>query len=213
MKFAAILFVVLAPLVAARAVSPPGSVHLIRPNPNIRVPDSAVITYGFAEDTNQIYGLVKNITMYYMQPDGSQVASDSFGSDFTNQDGSFDNGGYSPDECRNYPGTSMTSNFSASQPGNYTLFWDITYVMSSDPTKANSTYCGPGPFSKQNWLMNSTVIVVEASLGSGVDIGTSTTDVNLPSSPTGRVNGAVGIAPGHAAGLLSVLAMVIGVVA
>jgi hypothetical protein len=40
--------------------------------------------------------------------------------------------------------------------------------MSADPTHANSSYCGPEPFSRQSWQLNSTLNVLDTSLSGGV---------------------------------------------
>jgi hypothetical protein len=40
--------------------------------------------------------------------------------------------------------------------------------MSADPTRANSSYCGPEPFSRKSWQFNSTLNVLDPSLGGGV---------------------------------------------
>jgi hypothetical protein len=67
----------------------------------------------------------------------------------------------------------------------YTLFWNITYVLSSDPAQANKTYCGGGPFSSQSWVLNSTVQVVDE--GSRFSETITQRDFQLPTEPTGLV--------------------------
>jgi hypothetical protein len=189
MKTIAFIIALLAPLTWAKAVSPPNTITLIRPDPSARYPRDTILTYGFTWPNGDIlYGLVHNITMYYTQPDGSTVPSGSFGSRYTNGDGSFQVDGYTPAQCRTYPGTITTREVPAYQAGKYTLFWSVTYVMSDDPTQANSTYCGPSPYSKQSWVVNSTATVVDASAGTAVRASSVTTPSQFPSSPTGRVN-------------------------
>lgn len=82
--------------------------------------------------------------------------------------------------------------------------------MSSDPTKANETYCGPGPFSKQNWDVNSTVEVIDVNVGGPAFAPTATTTSPLPSKPTGKVNSnALGVS-GSVANWGSALGMLVG---
>jgi len=61
--------------------------------------------------------------------------------------------------------------------------------MSSDTKEANSSYCGPEPFTVQTWLVNSSVRVQDAAAGSEVSALVFTMATRLPSSPTGKVTG------------------------
>jgi len=196
-----IVLALLAPLAVFAAVDPPSSITLIRPDPDTRVPTYANLTFGFTSSSTQYWGLIQNIEMSYSQPDGSTIQSSTYGPPFQSS-------GYSAAECRSFPGTTMLNEVNASQTGQYMFFWDVTYVESSDSTKANQSYCGPPPFSKQNWVLNSTVTVVNANLGTGIIAATASTTQKLPSKPTGRVNnGAVSVGGsaakwGSAVGLL-----------
>jgi len=212
MKTFTLILAIFVSLVFA-AVDAPGSITLIRPDPKTRVPQGTNLTFGFASPDQQLYGLLQNVRMSHTQPDGTNVPGPTFGPSFT-EGGSFQSEGYTPAECRTFPGVSTTSQINASQVGNYTFFWNITYVMSADSTKANDTFCGPPPFSRQNWNVNSTVRVIEVNVGTAVAAATATTTSALPSKPTGKVNNAVGIKGsvlnlGSTLGLLAGLAMMV----
>jgi hypothetical protein len=55
--------------------------------------------------------------------------------------------------------------------------------MSSDPSQANSTYCGPGPFSFEYYVLNKTFSVISNETQGA--LATITTE--LPQQPTGLV--------------------------
>jgi hypothetical protein len=55
--------------------------------------------------------------------------------------------------------------------------------VSSDPSQANSTYCGPGPFSYETYILNKTFSVT-SNEGQG---GIATITTQLPQQPTGMV--------------------------
>jgi len=184
-----IVLVLLSSLFVFASVDTPGSISLIRPKPNTNVTQYTNLTYGVSSSNKQYWGLVENVVMWYTAPDGTQTPSPTYGPAITSG-GVFQDSGYTPEECRSYPGTTSLNVVNASETGNYTFFWNVTYVESSDPTQANSTYCGPPPFSQQSWLLNSTVEVVEADFGTAVVGATSTTMQGLPSKPTGKVNSA-----------------------
>ena len=92
----------------------------------------------------------------------------------------------------------------------YTFFWNVTYVESSDSTKANDSYCGPPPFSEQQWELNSTVTVVQANLGTGIMEAAASTTQNLPSKPTGKVNNGAAAVCGSIANWGSVVGLLLG---
>jgi len=206
----AIILALLAPLAVFAAVDPPGSIALIRPDPEVRVPQYANLTYGFTSSKTQYWGLIQNIRMSYAQPDGSRIESSTYGPSITSG-GSFENSGYSPQECRSFPGTMTLNEVNATQTGQYTFFWDVTYVESSDSTKANSSYCGPPPFSQQTWTLNSTVTVADANLGPGIIAAIGSTTQDLPSKPTGRVNNGAVWMGGRAANWGSAVGLLLGV--
>lgn len=114
----AIILALLAPLAVFAAVDAPGSITLIRPNPDSQVPQNANLTYGFASSNTQYWGLIQNIKMSYAQPDGSRIQSSTYGPSITSG-GSFQNNGYSPEECRSYPGMTMLNDVNATQTGQY----------------------------------------------------------------------------------------------
>ncbi|KAH9927796.1 uncharacterized protein B0H18DRAFT_1002243, partial [Fomitopsis serialis] len=88
--------------------------------------------------------------------------------------------------CGSYPGTGYSGCAVAPDTGTYTVVWNFTYTMSSDPAKANKSYCGPAPFSTQTFLLNRTfearVIQGEATSFTNLEYMTTTT---LPTKPTG----------------------------
>jgi len=73
----------------------------------------------------------------------------------------------------------------------YTIHWNITYGLSSDPLQANSSYCGPEPFSWQTFILNKTVTVLpEGALGHNggrLSVPLTTVVSQFPSEPTGQV--------------------------
>jgi len=193
----AIILTLFASLAVFAAVDPPDSITLIRPDPDTSVPQYANLTYGFTSSKTQYWGLIQNIKMSYTQPDGSTIQSSAYGPPITSG-GSFQSSGYTPEECRSFPDTTALNEVNASQTGEYTFIWDVTYVESSDSTKANESYCGPPPFSEQKWELNSTVMVVNANLGAGIVAATASTTQKLPSNPTGRVNNGAVLMSGSA---------------
>jgi hypothetical protein len=88
--------------------------------------------------------------------------------------------------------------------------WDVTYVMSSDPSQANSSSCGPPPFSKQDWSLTSTVSVIDADVGAAVIAATASATVPLPGKPTGKVNNGAKWAGGTACAWSTATVMFIG---
>jgi hypothetical protein len=107
-----IILVLVAALAVFAAVDPPGSITLIRPDPDTHVPQYANLTYGFTSSKTQYWGLIQNIQMSYSQPDGSTIQSSTYGPPITSS-------GYSPQECRSFPGTTMLNEVNASQTGQY----------------------------------------------------------------------------------------------
>jgi len=208
MQIFTLFLAIFASLVFA-SVDPPGSVTLIRPDPKTHVPQNTNLTFGFASPSQQLYGLLQNVKMSYTMPDGTNVPSGSFGPAIT-QGGTFQTNGYTPAECRTYPGVSAVNEINASQVGTYTFFWNITYVESSDSTKANDTYCGPPPFSQQNWDVNSTVQVLSVDAGTAAVAATATTTSPLPSKPTGKVNNDAAGLKGNVLNLGSALGLLAG---
>jgi hypothetical protein len=65
----------------------------------------------------------------------------------------------------------------------YTATWNFTYAMSSDPSQANSTYCGPGPFSFEYYVLNKTFSVTSNETQGAL----ATITTQLPQQPTGLV--------------------------
>jgi hypothetical protein len=55
--------------------------------------------------------------------------------------------------------------------------------MSSDPSQANSTYCGPGPFSFEYYVLNKTFSVISNETQGAL----ATITTLLPQQPTGLV--------------------------
>lgn len=71
--------------------------------------------------------------------------------------------------------------------------WAVGYWTSANPSKANATYCEPGPFSLQTWVLNATFDVYDMGSHVGGSMETRTTE--LPMKPTGsakKVSAAVG---------------------
>lgn len=113
---ALILAALLAPLTVFASIDPPGSITLIRPDPKTSVPQNVNVTYGFVSSKTQYWGLIQNIRMSYTQPDGSRITSPTYGPAVTSG-GTFQDNGYSPEECRSYPGTSLLNEVTAFQVG------------------------------------------------------------------------------------------------
>jgi hypothetical protein len=83
------------------------------------------------------------------------------------------------------PGAAARADISRS----YTAFWNFTYATSSDPSQANGSYCGPGPFSFESYVVNKT-FSVNATTSEEQPAATVTTD--LPQQPTGLVKSSAG---------------------
>lgn len=69
----------------------------------------------------------------------------------------------------------------------YVIHYNITYGMSSDTSQANSTFCGPPPYSFQSWIVNSTFNVRAPAEGDGGTLTPASFTTGLPSAPTGMV--------------------------
>lgn len=65
----------------------------------------------------------------------------------------------------------------------YTVFWNLTYGMSSNTSLADGNYCGPPPYTFEHWSLNGTFEVRD-----GASNATSpTTATQIPTEPTGTV--------------------------
>ncbi len=71
----------------------------------------------------------------------------------------------------------------------YTIRYNISYWLSSDPSQANDTYCGPQPFTHETWILNPTFSVGTSKecCGAVPFISSLGTTSALPSTPTGKI--------------------------
>jgi hypothetical protein len=99
----------------------------------------------------------------------------------------------------------------------YTFIWDVFYVMSSDSKQANSSWCGPDPFTIQSWTLNSTVNVTDNSPGTAGTAAAAQTEsvtTRLSSKPTGKVvNAATGAGVASWANALVMFGVCMGMLA
>ncbi|KAE9394846.1 hypothetical protein BT96DRAFT_942869 [Gymnopus androsaceus JB14] len=70
--------------------------------------------------------------------------------------------------------------------GTCTVQYNASYWLSSDPSQANASYCGPPPFSRQYWLLNSTFAASQNS-GNVTNASDISVVATFPSSPTEEV--------------------------
>ncbi|KZT38265.1 hypothetical protein SISSUDRAFT_1047204, partial [Sistotremastrum suecicum HHB10207 ss-3] len=82
----------------------------------------------------------------------------------------------------------ITGILNLSLVGIYQIDWSLTYYFSSDPSQANGTYLGPGPFSSQTWVLqrNLTAVNGTGSGSSGIPPQLTVT-TELPSLPTANL--------------------------
>jgi hypothetical protein len=63
----------------------------------------------------------------------------------------------------------------------YTVSWNFTYASGSDPTQANATSCGPGPFVYESYVLNRTFTATAAP---SIEVGYSSVTTMLPEQPS-----------------------------
>ncbi|KAK7049426.1 hypothetical protein VNI00_006027 [Paramarasmius palmivorus] len=169
-----LIFVSCASLVLAQAetVSPPSTVQLIHPEGTLQINSRVKIGFGYNGPPYQ--GFLQSINSSLQWPNGTESASLR---SIPMKDHS----------CRAESRYNATATMTLDQVGNYTIFWNVTYGLSSDPTQANSTYCGPEPFSYQSWLLNSTFRVDSNPARTDRAVLSTFVETTLPGSPTGSL--------------------------
>ena len=106
----ALLLPLFVPFALAGTISPPNTIEIIRPDPKHPVPRSTALTIGYSEPSKLIFGLVQNVDISYTAPNGSLIHALSYGPPL-------ESGGYSPQECRTYPGDSITATINPDAAG------------------------------------------------------------------------------------------------
>jgi hypothetical protein len=188
---------------AAKLVDLPTNVTLIHPIGKVN--KSEKVSFGFADTSlKDVFGVSYTITSSYTYPNGTS----GLGPGNSMRDGECFNsstvGGGAEDafladvigSCVSYI---HSTHYALSLHGlplilscrcRYTISWNYTYTTSADPSQANATFCGPGPFSHQKFLLNTTFEVVDqgASTTTGRNTTAQTVTSRLPTAPTGKVN-------------------------
>ncbi|KAF5349053.1 hypothetical protein D9758_012681 [Tetrapyrgos nigripes] len=160
---------------ATRAASPPDSISLIFPTSNEILFNSS-LPIGIT-DPETIFGLARIVNITRSFPNGIVQKGIVIGTD-------------SEEDCTIF-GTEELEYLAFNVSGEHTIHWNITYGLSSDPSQANSSFCGPKPFSWQTFILNKTFTVLEqdnrTGSGSGgqLEVPTATFVSQLPSEPTG----------------------------
>jgi len=198
--FAPLLYCLLAFPFLAYTASPPDKLTLLVPPSQVQV--NSLVCLGWAEpaDSTRYYGFIEAVNISMIAPNGTNIGSVTHST----------NAGLG---CTTYPGSSYSGCAVASDTGKYTVVWNFTYTISSDPAQANESYCGPAPFSTQVFLLNETF---EATLVQGE--GTSFTNTEftrtttLPTKPTGnlRVAGASAVHLPEVIGWMGATAVAVG---
>jgi len=108
----------------------------------------------------------------------------------------------------------------------YDIHWNVTYSLSSDPSQAQDHECGPGPFTFESFVVNTTYRVLDPLVNQGwtpdpveqpnafttistASILTSVSEVPLSSATTSAFFGGVNGAPNRSTmGSWTVLCMI-----
>lgn len=187
--------------------APPSTVTLlVPPTSNITLGSFVEVGLHFA-DSPSYDGLFEGVGIYVIYPDGT---SDNIGESSTYwQTVNLSQPLLQSCITNGEPFGISAAGFTANQLGTLVLFWfqsghgssylislrrytlqyNVSYWLSSDPSQANATYCGPKPFLQQTWLLNYTFDVSQ----NGDNVGSipletlSSVVATLPSSPTGEV--------------------------
>jgi hypothetical protein len=72
----------------------------------------------------------------------------------------------------------------------YKVTWEITFSQSADVSKANETYCGPGPFSTERWNLTREFQVKSSPATPRTQVDPTPIFTTLPSEPTSKGQGA-----------------------
>ncbi|KAE9393492.1 hypothetical protein BT96DRAFT_923989 [Gymnopus androsaceus JB14] len=162
-----------------KEVSPPSTFEylLVPPSPSSVLFESSVPAGVVYSSIPEGVGIIVNVT--YTCPNGTTSPGIVVNWPFSCPSG--DGGGW--------------SYIIADQQGNYTIRYNITHGVSSDPSQANATYCGPEQYSFQSWTLNSTFTVQSPELfGGGPDSSFTEPTITpvrlvsaLPTTPTGSV--------------------------
>ncbi|KZT36262.1 hypothetical protein SISSUDRAFT_1121046 [Sistotremastrum suecicum HHB10207 ss-3] len=181
-----VLYILLQPLLAL-ALSPPDSLNITFPQ---NVTQGERVSFGF--DFPESVGLSWAISIKNKAPDGSTDISstttsvDAIRGSLQKLPIQFPNS--SVIACSPIPifGAGGAA-FNASQTGIYTLFWNVTYTLSSDPSQAANGSCGPPPYSSQNWILSQNITVGPATTSTINTLPPSATVVPFSSEPTGSI--------------------------
>jgi len=155
------------------AASPPRDVELIYPADTANLNQNVSLGYQDPKMTETLFGLSRNVSISVTYPNGTHSPLVST---------------FSPDTfCTVGPTTGFVSGtFTVNQTGTYTAFWNYSYGISSDPSQANASYCGPPPFTYQSFLLNHTFEVQD--IGADASVNPTTASSELPTQPTGTLN-------------------------
>jgi len=135
---------------SAYAVSLPDTFTLLVPPSQVQA--NSTVCFGCAQPPTRYYGLIEAVNTTLIAPNGTKIGH--FQLNTNNITGL---GTCVPAQSTGGSGCDVVPD-----EGTYTIIWDVAYTMSSDPSQANASYCGPPPFSTQTFSLNETF---EATVG------------------------------------------------
>jgi hypothetical protein len=186
----AVIIVASALPIAAQLTHPPQTVVLYYPGEAVTPSTGISLGYTINDAFASLQGLQQNVSISLTWPNGTRTSYQDFGSshpschlgpagiDYIKEAMNLTDLG----KCAR---CSFLSRCVLTTADSYTATWNYTFGTSPDPSQANSSYCGPGPFSYQSFLINQT-FAVQTDATSPVLPGARVT-ASFPSQPTGLV--------------------------
>ncbi|KZS90115.1 hypothetical protein SISNIDRAFT_524542 [Sistotremastrum niveocremeum HHB9708] len=84
--------------------------------------------------------------------------------------------------------TIISGPLNISLAGTYAITWNLTYFTSANTSQVNRTFCGPGPFTAQTWLLTQNITAAQGGHGESSNATTPpavpVVTETLPSKPT-----------------------------
>lgn len=181
----------------ANQVSPPSTIeYLIGPATNSNIPFNTSVPAGASFAPTADAGLARSVNVTFTRPNGTisgGVVVNPLYTDTMFLPCGGSGGGWSwilADQegvCVQVLLVSLLESTDSLVLIRYSIHYNITYGMSSDTSQANSTFCGPPPYSFQSWIVNSTFNVRAPTQGDGGTLTPTSFITGLPSAPTGTV--------------------------
>ncbi|KAE9394845.1 hypothetical protein BT96DRAFT_923266 [Gymnopus androsaceus JB14] len=170
----------------AFADSPPSTVTLMGPPNATTVPLGSPLSVGLLFGPEYI-GLLEFLDISVIYPNGTVV----FAGGASNYLTISANDSAPPQDCGQLDGAGeggvRAAGISVDQVGTYMVQYNVSYWLSSDPSQANATYCGPPPFSQQMWLLNTTFVAFQPGSATSTGLPNEVSTATIPGSPTGNV--------------------------